>query len=548
MADESQLLSLLIKLGVVGLDDVRAAKSLLEETGASGKEAFKGMNESLPDNLKGFGDFKKVLGETHGEAGTLREGIHGLREATHMAGPGFSEFGHLARAALNPVALGTSLAIAGMEAYFHWQEKVQEQYKEHVASLQKINDQVRDIINSGPTQNENWIAVLKTVAELKATQEGIGAELKRHAEYARQYDELMSGMEQNRLAAATQQLSLDEQRVKFLQTIGRITPEQAAERTLELEHQKKLLELQAEPKKISDEIGRKKGERDQLIADLGGPQALTPEYIGVQQARNQPYIDQKNRDEQIVDRFEAIIKDAKSQSKELTSEFLASKIDNFKDLNLAIDANNQAASLQRIYDRAKQDLPGEETAAAIATANLEAVKGGKDKVDALNAAIAELTTKLTVAQDANKSNTADENQKYAFDKLFAMLSATGLRPEDIIAQGASAQDDLKNLSRHGYSAERIQKEGEAAFQNRTAGRNYSQAAMDRLAEFKNDTAANDRLNDLLSVLGENQEKMKQIIAYHFAHATASSKEIDALLKAWTLISRQMGNAALLGNS
>ena len=120
--------------------------------------------------------------------------------------------------------------VAIIEAYFKRQEKIQERYQGHIASLQKINANLRAIINSGPTENENRIAVEKTAAELKAQEQ-----MREAAQQAAERQALSDIRALDAQIAGESKLDVDEERIKLLLTTGYITQSEADRRAAEIQ-------------------------------------------------------------------------------------------------------------------------------------------------------------------------------------------------------------------------------------------------------------------------------------------------------------------------
>lgn len=189
MNDDSNMLKLLIQLGVLGQEDVAAAKKLLEETGEAGKDSLKGMNESMPENLAGWSKFKGHLFETGKESGNVAEGLHDIRKVMRMAGPEASELGHLLHFALNPAMLLGAGGAAALEGYFHALEKIEERYRALIELGAKVNDTMREIVNARPTELQEWMKFVEQVARLHENTSGIKSDLDLINDAARSKDQ-----------------------------------------------------------------------------------------------------------------------------------------------------------------------------------------------------------------------------------------------------------------------------------------------------------------------------------------------------------------------
>ena len=225
MADESALLKILVQLGVIGQEDVRAAKALLEETGEAGKDALKDMNTAMPENLAAWKNYSNTLKTTGAEADNLREGLHGLTGAARLGG--LSEFAHLAHAALNPVAITVGALALGLETYFKWLEKTQEKQEELNESLQIHNNYVRELIKLKGDVNELEVEHAKAVAAAEVAANGLSAQLERADRLSRSFAETEKLQQTDAEANARRHNSILEDRIKLLETLGMISAQQA---------------------------------------------------------------------------------------------------------------------------------------------------------------------------------------------------------------------------------------------------------------------------------------------------------------------------------
>lgn len=543
MADSDNTLKILIQLGVIGKDDVAALKDLMGEVGQSGKDAAASMSGSMPENLAAWDKYSKRLQETGGSAEELRHGLHSLDKAARIGG--MTEFAHLAHAAMNPVLLTVTAIVGGMEAYFKWQEKVEERNKAWVDDLQKVNEAQRKMIADGPSVQASWLEVARTVAAARAEIHGLGAQLKEFENTAKVFDaELMEGLNR-RIAGRDQELTLLQEQAKLMEAIGAMSPDKAAEVQAQAEHQKKVDSLKAEISKKAAEVSSATLNYNTEQTKAGGTNAFSPEAIGAAQKKVQDA-------EEAVRRAERLVVDSPDQIKALQKQIRAQQ-QRGKDhplewndaVNAQIELRDRIKLLQQQAANSSTALPSLVQNSATAKADFESVKGLRDKFEGMEQAIRLLNQSLIDAKTALPGKLREENSKFASESAIAMLQRNNLTPNAVLTQGTAAADEIRGLARNGYTADKIKREGELA-QNSKAGKQpFDQGALDRLAALNRDQAAVSHLNILLNSMGTNQSAMIAILNNHMAYATSTTAAITALQNAWAVISRQ--TAAMTAN-
>jgi len=240
-----QALKILVELGVIGENDIKAVQQLLADTGRAAEEANKKMNGGTPENLAGWENYKGKVREVGGEVGSLKEKFHQLGQATKFGGPEFAEAGHLIHAAFNPVALTTAALVAGIELYFHWVEKSVEKTREMGEIVQKWNDTIHDIVMAGPSLVEQQERVAVALSESFTEAHRLSVELKRVAEIQKGMDDYTRESMKARLDDQQRELDLLKQKLDLLKQMGVITDEEKDIREAKAEHQKKVNEINA---------------------------------------------------------------------------------------------------------------------------------------------------------------------------------------------------------------------------------------------------------------------------------------------------------------
>ncbi len=187
MPDASdQTLKILVQLGVIGEQDVQAAKQLIEETGnAAGKD----LSTSLPEGAEMWAKYKNVLEQTGGSSEHLHGKLTEVRRLLSRMGPEAAEAGHLLHFLFNPVIAGAALAAAAMTAYTKHLAEVEEKYKTLLEYGKKVSDDMREIVAARPSDLEGWMKLTEQMAKLHEKTSDVAADFERINAAQRAMDE-----------------------------------------------------------------------------------------------------------------------------------------------------------------------------------------------------------------------------------------------------------------------------------------------------------------------------------------------------------------------
>ena len=198
MADSAQTLELLIKLGVIGQDDAKAAQQLLNET----RDAADPAAESFGNLAKQTGHAAEGMRMAHGE---MRE-VHRVMGEINRLAPGTGE---LLRGMMNPEMMGLGVAIVAFEAIHGLIKKISEQaaeFKKQMADaaaaaldLQAAMDAeaIKESADAIKTYGENVNEAAAALEHQKAAEDAVLAVM---GEKAKQEQDMMSAEEKDALA------------------------------------------------------------------------------------------------------------------------------------------------------------------------------------------------------------------------------------------------------------------------------------------------------------------------------------------------------------
>ncbi|HEV2694225.1 MAG TPA: hypothetical protein VG347_15130 [Verrucomicrobiae bacterium] len=523
-ADSDSTLKLLIEMGVVGQDDVRAANALVAETGQKGKEALDGMNGSMPENLEAWGKYKNALHEAGEEGGELHETLHGVAQAGRMAGGEFAEFGHLAHAALNPVSLALVAVTIGFEAISKLQERIAEKIKDMQDASAKVADTIHEMVNAGGSADQIFESMNQILAESEVKATGVQHAIERMQTASQQVAEHLHALNDNLKTEDESQNATLQKRIDLLKQLGVISAEDADKKKIQADLQEKLNGMAAEMRQLRQDAS----DAEKNFTDLKIKQHELPSEADALTKQKAAQF-QVDRDKTVMDLTPKALREneeAQEAAKKLRDDTWATPAAR----QLAIDElrrlKEEHIQLGTRYNETKDSQADHETALASANDVLKAVQDLPAKIEAAQDKANAAAQKVT---DSDKTGAANEARLQAAIETFqAILKDSGKTPEQIIAEGATAQDDIKRLLGQGYTPQKIQQDGEKATQDHEAGRNFDQNALDRLTRYSNDRTMTDRLNALLQSMGDNQNLMTNIMDKHAQGQINLQNEIDRL--------------------
>lgn len=458
MADSDKTLQILIQLGVLGKEDAAAVNDLLKQT----KQDIGDMNQSMPENLAAWEKFKdRLKGAGEGAEG-IHEHIHNLRALMAGAGPEAAELGHLLHFAFNPVMLGGAALAAGMEAYFHWVEKAQERQREMTLDLQKHNDFLREAIKLTGNFYENQFKIAQAIAEARAQQNSLTEELKAFEDQAKVYDQAQNDDLANRIELRKGENTLLEDQIQLLENIGKLTPAQAEQDKLRLQHQERLAEIGDKVVKAKSDYESAKSNEDEELKKVGGRGAFTPDAIGaaneaaakadVALKQAQMYAGQAGNDE--INRLKEAQKKNMDEWEKHGEEWdpATGQLKGVAYRNANQEYINQIKQTQQLKEDAEKNLPALTATNAIAQQHLKDIQGLHDKFQGMDAALELLKQKWVTLAGEAPAQVQQENQRAALESINAMLKG-GAKPGDIFKQGIDAMFTLDHLQQNtGFTA------------------------------------------------------------------------------------------------
>jgi hypothetical protein len=443
MGDNSDsALKLLIDLGVVGMDDVNAAKDLIKETGQAGKGAAEDIGGSMPENLAAWKNYRKVVGDAGEGTEGLHEKIHGLTILMRGAGPVAGELGHLLHFAMNPAFLGAALGAGAEEIYFKWLEKREEKYKSLIDLGQKLNDSVREIIKSGKTEDEEFIEFNKTLAEAQANARGLAQDLSRDKEFGELAAEGMDAAltRAENLHKATADIS--KRMVDMFEAMGRLQPGEGDQLKLQIEHAAKLKEYDDERKRAAADLSAKQGQLDQAGKDIGRYGDERSILTGKEMADN---VAQRN--EVIIAKYLEVKKaftDADNAAKNAMSKDGVTSDSYVKALDLRNSLFTQMQSYQGQYDAAKNSNWAAEYDKAAADKLWTDFQAAKETIKGLREDVDKARQKLQDITSANAGKIGAENQSFGMEAVTDIFKKGG-SVSSIFSDAINAMAALNNM-------------------------------------------------------------------------------------------------------
>lgn len=493
---------------------------------------------SVPENMQGV--FREVAESSRGGAAGMREFGEAsiqtrekselLRLGLHGVGAQFPELGLLARLFFNPMTAGLAVGVAGIEAYFHWQEKVEAKYHDLLNAAQKVNNDIREIFKSEKTADENFIEFNRAMAESAEHGRSLGDELKRDMEFA-------DAMAQSADAAAKRFSDLhkdnadfQQKAIELMQATGQISAAQAEQMKLESEHAQKMQEFADAKAKAEGDVARKQSEINrvnEIVGNAGGD--ATTE-------RNKQAADaQVTRLEKIIGDYVRDSKDNADARKKAEADLKTHSVDAnaaAHDRSLIDEALQKQKVLDVAYQQAKLDLLVADQTKLQRDREWDDLQKAKDTLTQLTGELDKLKNTLSNLNADQKQQISAENLNYGMDSTIARVKAGG-NLDDIFKGGINALQILQKLHDAGYSDSRITSEGEAAKKRRDAGGRLSPGESDAINREDMLHSAQQQVNaskELLAAMGWNAEQVmanfQSMVALHRAQG-----EINLSVKA-----------------
>lgn len=389
MADSDSIIEVLLKLGVIGQSDVKAANELITQTSTAARDAGKAA-DFLNPAMVGAG---KATTEASEASKGLLENHRLLHAALHQTGAEIPGLSALLHGMFNPATIGLVAGMTAMQAYFEHVKKVQEQQLEWIKQLQKTNDSLHEITSSGKTAGEQLIDINKALADGQVKAQGHARAIEQMTQEWKRYDEVAKDT-----AAAEKEASADSEtamksRIDLLEK-AKIISKQVAD------------DLRAGAA-YEAEVSKVRNERAAKELEYSNTSKKLTEAYGQQDKLPSPADAQKKLkdDQSALDRNEAIIKDMPGVIKTLQANFNEAwdkrDVKTERQLQAQIDAN------QKVLDKAKTDNPDLEKKVSQDKDTVAAIDSLKKTIDDLNSQLRTMTQGIA---DFEKSSQAHLDQ------------------------------------------------------------------------------------------------------------------------------------------
>ncbi len=447
--DSDSTLRVLVQLGVLGADDVAAAKQLIEETGKAGDESAKAMTQSMPENLAAWSKYKNVLRESGEGTGELHEKVHGLKILMQGAGPVAQEIGHLLHFAFNPAFLFGAGAAAAEESYFKWLEKREEKYKELISLAQKLNDATREIVNSGKTEDEQFLEFNKTLAEARANATGLAHDLANDKEFADRAGEAISASFDRAAALHQSTAQVQARIVDMLEAMGRLQPGEGDQLKLAIDHAAKMKALDDERGKAAADLSLKQTQYNIANSDIARHGDEASILRQKQQAdfaaeRNTAII---NNYDKVKTAFDEADKAAMKTVNESTFDGDAQR----KAWALHDSLVNQFAGQTQLYNQALGQNPSLEIQRAQAEKLWTDFQAAKGIVEGLKKELEDAKQKLSIVNADTAQKAGAENQSFGINASTGAFKGGG-SINSILNDAINAMAALNTMKDHtGYT-------------------------------------------------------------------------------------------------
>ncbi len=527
MADQSdKALDILIRLGILGKEDLVAFKGLMAETGQSAEQLSSSL--SMPEGWQGMEKYKGAL-QGANEAAAATEGhLHSLRSLMSGAGPEAAELGHLLHFAFNPTMLGGAALAGGMELYFKWLERSQEKQREMNETLQKHNEYLHEILKAGGNIYEQQQKIGMAIAEATAKLHSLTDEFERFEARDKQYNEAQNDALNERIEKRKAESAILQEQITMLEQMGAITKPQAEQAKIEVEHKEKLAAIQDKLTKDASDYNSAKTARDTELAHAGGLGAFSPSAIG--KAESDKLKAQADYDQATKDGGEAGAKEIARLKQAIEENKKGAGFDPLTGQMTAAGHDTDEALQKHLFDQeqrtkaANENLQTFGTALAKATQHLDDIKGLPEKFNRLDAALGMLGQKWVDDRSAAPTKIKEETQRAALEKINA-LEKGNANPASIFANGIAAMERLSSMqTQFGH--------GPDWFLN--AGTPQDKAAVQA------DRAQVAALGDLESALGLNGDEVLTGISKIVRSSTSQYEIMHSLQGNIDALSRKLG--------
>jgi len=521
---DDKVLSLLIQWGVLNQEVVEQARSevrgLTEDTDELG--------QSMPENWQLFEKYKKVLGDTGKEALTAERATHLLHLTLKSMGADIPGLGILLRGLFNPITLGTAGGIAAEEVYFRWLEKREQKYRDLITLAQRVNDSIRAIFQAEKSGDEQFVEFTKAMAEAREHGRGLAADLENMAHFADAAREAAAAAD-DRMAQLHQTTADVQGRiVDLLEQMGKLSPGQSEQLKAQIEHAKKLKEIEDNRKKAVDDVSHRQLEVDQakkVVSSYGSEDQLF-----------------KNRQkaEQQVARLEQTILDYQKIATDWKTAQDAVFADNKKGITISAereklldDLARQKLSMDTTYQKAKEQLPSAEQEKIRTSKAYEEFQAAKETVKGFQLELDKAKNKLSEINTAAAPKIAEENQRFGLEAITGLLK-NGQNIQQIFNDGVLALAGIQQaVQKWGETVPEIEARGKKALDDQTSLRpgqvlpQSEQRDIQRLEFIRAQQDHIKALNELFAAVGWNSQQVSATIALQVRGLSANTAILNA---------------------
>ncbi|MDE2098238.1 MAG: hypothetical protein KGL39_13365 [Patescibacteria group bacterium] len=467
MADSADnVLEVLIKLGVIGQNDLKAANDLMSE--------FK-ENSKLPPDLantasfKGFEPLKKDLDETGSSAIDMRKKVLLARQALYNLVP--TQMLGLTPLLFNPLTIGVGGLIAGVELFFNQIKKIDERYKNIVVSSQKVNDALHEMVMAGGTGEEQFVRITQTVAELHEETAGVGEKIRQSISDAELLANAMSDMLSATQQSGQEAFDVYKKLADLLKSTGVISPEQADLAQIDIQHAQNLQKFQDDRKKLAQEQANAQMQAEQY-------RETSFQFPGQTIEEKQKNAAQQKEDTQnrlaviqaVIEKTKPLLLSldqqiAAAKGQKDRPHFSAAALERDEQLYNSLVA--QRGRMQADFDKAKSEFPAAVAAAAAAADAFNQLKEFPQKLLGFQQKVDETTAKLKAFDATIDQRIQNENRTTALAKTEVEIKG-GATPNSIFKGGVDAVTTINQLVQSlGETVADITARGEAAEDKQT---------------------------------------------------------------------------------
>jgi hypothetical protein len=435
-AASDNTLDILIKLGFIGADQADSARAAI---GGVKKETGD-LSQSLPEGSALFEKYKNVIGQTGGASLTTRQATSALHAALRGMGADIPGIGALMHGIFNPITIGLVGGIGGIEAYFGWLKKTEEKYHDLITLAQKVNADVQDIVKSGASADEKFVAFNKAIATAHENSRGLANSLAEDAKFANAMRESMDASADRLAQMHKDATEITFKTITLLEATGAVTPQQADSMKTAQAHAAKMQEFEDARAKTAGEVAAKQAEVNQARKDIAKAGGNDEGSIARAETNKQYSDDREQRLGATILGYQKFKEDMKAAFDAATAAAASHGIDSGeykKAFDLATSLSDQAQKQKEIYDKANADYPGavsakvrDDKAFNDIVASIGALKGLTEELDKLKQKLAELDA-------AQAGPISTENQAYGMEQTVKRVKG-GESVNEIFKEGAEA--------------------------------------------------------------------------------------------------------------